>query len=544
MITEARINENRKSRYYREGLWTEKTILDVWEAQAAACWSDTYVTDSKGSSFTYGEVDESASKLAFWLIDQGIEPGDVVSFQMPTWAEFCIVYVACLKAGAVMHPLSIDRRRRSVVQNMNQVASRAYIGPTLFESTDFESLALDARHEVPSLRCLLFVDRLAPVQRGTALSAVLQDVGRTPGRPEVSSDDVACILSTSGSTGKPKAAMLTHNNILFSETSFIAGAGRTKQDVMYMPSPLNHATGFFHGLLSPMILGGRAVLQERFDVEEAVDLVNAERCTWSMGATPFIFDLLNELDRTGKKLESLELFLCGGAPVPGSLVQRAWKHGVLLCEVYGSTESCPHVYVPPANCLAWNGSWSGIPYPGIEVRVVDEHRNEVPRGTQGEEASRGPHQFVGYLGDPERTDKALDDEGWFYSGDLCYQDEQGRIRINGRKKEIIIRGGENISAVEVDHLVDGCPGIGDHAAIGMPDERLGEVVCLFAVSENGRCATLAEVRDYMRAQEAHEHLLPVRLEFVDEIPHTATGKTRRFLLVEELKRRMEREVRS
>ena len=108
---------------------------------------------------------------------------------------------------------------------------------------------------------------------------------------------------------------------------------------------------------------------------------------------------------------------------------------------------------------------------------------------------------------------------------------------------MIIRGGENISAVEVDHLVDGCPGIGDHAAIGMPDERLGEVVCLFAVSENGRCATLAEVRDYMRAQEAHEHLLPVRLECVDEIPHTATGKTRRFLLVEELKRRMEEETR-
>lgn len=538
MITGLKVNEARKQLYYDKGYWSTETIGDVWERQAARHAKCVYVQDDKGSRFTYGEVDDKASRLARWLVDEGIEPGDVVTFQMPTWAEFCIVYVACLKVGAVMHPLAIDRSRREVVFNMNLVSSRAFIGPTTFEGVDREERALEGAREVPTLQSLAFVDRLSPTRNGRSLSDILASCEPLDTQVRISSDDVACILSTSGSTGSPKAAMLTHNNILFSERSFVKGAGRSSADVMYMPSPLNHATGFFHGLLSPMILGGRAVLQERFIVHEAVDLLNDEGCTWSMGATPFIYDLMGELDRTGKTLKTLELFLCGGAPVPGALVRRAHDHGVLLAEVYGSTESCPHVYVPPEKCVEWNGAWSGIAYPGIEVRVVDEQRREVPRGVQGEEASRGPHQFVGYLNDPERTDKALDDEGWFYSGDLCYQDDEGRIRINGRKKEIIIRGGENISAVEVDHLVEGCPGIGDHATVGMPDERLGEVVCLFAVAAVGGGASLAEVQDYLREAGASEHMLPVRLEYVDEIPHTATGKTRRFMLVEELKRRM------
>ena len=306
-----------------------------------------------------------------------------------------------------------------------------------------------------------------------------------------------------------------------------------------MPSPLNHATGFFHGLISPMILGGRTVLQQDFNAEKAVALCNKEHVTWSMGATPFIYDILKYMEADGgEKTQSLNLFLCGGAPVPGSLVQCAWRHGILLCEIYGSTESCPHIFVPPANCLDWNGAWSGIPFPGIEVRVVDACNNDVPYGVQGEEISRGPHQFVGYLNDPERTDRQLDDEGWFSSGDLCYKDEEGRIRINGRKKEIIIRGGENICAYEIDSNLMECPGIGDHATIGMPDERLGERICTFATQTGDTAPTLAEVNAYLEANHVAKRLWPERLEFIDEIPKTATGKIKRHLLAAELERRM------
>ena len=317
------------------------------------------------------------------------------------------------------------------------------------------------------------------------------------------------------------------------------GLGRTADDVMYMPSPLNHATGFYHGLISPMILGGRTVLQEHFDAAKAFELCNREGVTWSMGATPFIYDILKYL--TAENLgsfDTLRLFICGGAPVPGSLVQCAYGHGILLCECYGSTESCPHAFVPPEHCLEWDGAWSGIPFPGIEVRVVDADHRDVAHGAQGEEISRGPHQFVGYLNDKERTDRALDDDGWFYSGDLCYMDEAGRIRINGRKKEIIIRGGENICANEIDENLMECPGIGDHATIGMPDERLGERICTFAVATGDERPALADITGFLAEHHVAKRLWPERIEYIDEIPKTATGKVKRHLLAAELAERM------
>lgn len=540
MITDLKINAERKQLYYEKGYWTDKTIGDVWADQVASHPERTYVTDDQGSSYTYGEIDDRASRLASWMTTEGVEPGDVVTFQVPIWAEFCIVYVACLKCGAVMHPVPPNFNDEDLVYNMNKVSARAFICPTEFHHCDFVEQAYAIKERIPSLKAIAFIDKKAPAPDGApCLSDICARFEPMTAPPPVSSDDVACILSTSGTTGRQKAVLFTHNNILFSERSFVKGLGRTVDDVMFMPSPLNHATGFYHGLISPMILGGRTVLQEHFDAARAFELCNREGVTWSMGATPFIYDILRHLEGNGlDAFDTLRLFVCGGAPVPSTLVQCAHAHGILLCECYGSTESCPHAFVPPERCLEWNGAWSGVPLPGIEVRVVDAERRGVPNGEQGEEISRGPHQFVGYLNDKERTDRALDDEGWFYSGDLCYMDEEGRIRINGRKKEIIIRGGENICANEIDENLMGCPGIGDHATIGMPDERLGERICTFAVATGETRPELAGITGFLADRHVAKRLWPERIEYIDAIPKTATGKVKRHLLAAELAERM------
>ena len=358
----------------------------------------------------------------------------------------------------------------------------------------------------------------------------------------VSADSVACILPTSGTTGKPKQSMLTHNNILFSERVFVEGLERTADDVMWMPAPLNHAVGFFHGLVAPMLLGGRSVLMQDFAVKDAIDLINAEGATWSMCSTPFIYDIVKYLDaHSDESLPTYVLHSCGGAPVPGALIDRAHNHDILLCEIFGSTESCPHVFVPPSKCVEWNGDWSGIPFPGIEVRYIDEQGNDVAPGVQGEHISRGPHQFVGYLNEPERTDRALTDDGWWFSGDLGYMDEDGRIRINGRRKEIIIRGGENLSAREIDDNLVGCPGVGESATIGMPDDRLGERICTFVAPLGDIVPTLESVTAYLEGEGVPKRLWPERIEIIDEIPVTATGKVKRFILAQILKERMEAE---
>lgn len=540
MITDLKINEERKRHYYEKGYWSEKTLGDIWGEQAAKFAEREYVSDNQGARYTYGQIDDKAGRLAAWLVDQGVQPGDVVTFQMPTWAEFCIIYVAALKAGAVMHPIPRNFNDADLVYNLNLVGTKAFICPTKLGKVDFEQQILSVRDQIPALGPIALVSKAAPKSSELpTLDEIFEAHEPLTERPDVTADDVACILSTSGTTGRQKAVLLTHNNMIFSETSFCKGARRTQEDVMFMASPLNHAVGFWHGLVSPMLLGGRSVLMQDFRPAEAIELMNAEGCTWSMGATPFIFDMLKCIEHdNGPQMKTLELFLCGGAPVPSRLVQCAHAHGVLLCEIYGSTESCPHVFVPPEKCMEWNGAWSGEPYPGIEVRIVDAEGNDVPDGEQGEEISRGPHQFVGYLNEPERTDRVLDDDGWFHSGDLAYKDENDRIRINGRKKEIIIRGGENICAREIDDDLIGCPGIGETATIGMPDERLGERICTFAVPVDGKRPELADVTAYLSGKHVAKRLWPERIEFIDRIPKTATGKVKRNLLADELASRM------
>jgi len=288
-----------------------------------------------------------------------------------------------------------------------------------------------------------------------------------------------------------------------------------------------------------MLTGAKVVLQQKYCCREAIDLMNLEACTYSMGATPFIYDILRDLETNGGAIPSLKFYLCGGAPVPGYMVQKAWDYGILLCEVYGSTESVPHVFVRPCDALRLNGTTSGKPLEGVEIRVVDENGADVPYGTAGEELSRGPNVFVGYLKNRGITDEVLDDDGWFHSGDLCVMDEDGNIRIIGRKKDMIVRGGENLNSNEINDNLEGCPGILDHTVIGMPDERLGERICAFVVVAKGfESLSLTDVTDYLKEHRISKRFWPERLEIIKRIPHTGSGKVKKYLLREELLKRM------
>ena len=544
MITDLKINKEARKRYYEEGWWTGDTIADVWHASAEAAGDKVFVVDDQGGRFTYRQCDEMSDKVAAWLVSVGVEAGDVVTVQLPTWAEFVPVMIGIWKAGAVIHPVARNYSAGDLSFVMNKVGSRAFVCPVRHHTTDHEQLALDLLDAVPTLERarILLLRKHGPEKTGEL--ACFEELLAAPAAPvklpDAGSDDVACILSTSGTTGKPKQALLTHNNILFSERTFLSGLGRTDADVMFMPSPLNHATGLFHGIISPMLLRGMTVLQQDFQRDAAVDLINEYGITWSMGATPFIYDILHSLIERSLSVPTLKLFVCGGAPLPRDLVKCAHIHGISLCECYGSTESCPHAYVPPEHCLDWKGAWSGVALPGVEIRIVDDERRDVPCGTMGEEASRGPNVFVGYLNDPEQTEASLDDEGWFYSGDLAIADAEGRIHICGRKKEIIVRGGENISTREVDNAVMSWGDIVDSAVVGAPDERMGERICLFAVAAPGldHAPRLDDLLEHLRAKGVSKRLWPERLELIDEIPRTPTGKVQRYLLTRELKARM------
>ncbi len=543
MFEEIKINPQQKQKYLEKGYWSGKTLLDCWEEAVENYPDREYVADDRGFRYTYRQMDKAASKIAAYLLEKGIKPRDVVSFQLPIWSEFVLIIVACYKVGAVAHPIAMSYEEKELVRSMNTTESKAYFGPTYFYKTDYESRILAVKDQIPSLKAIVLAD-YAKEKRSSlpVLNEILEEyepLEKGQQNYGLTGQDIAAILCTSGTTGGTKGVLLTHDNIRYSEETFNRELKLTKEDIMFMPAPLHHATGFHHGVIAPMLIGAKVILQQKYRCHEAIELMNREKCTYSMGATPFIYDILRELENRKGQLPYLKFYLCGGAPVPGYMVQKAWKFHILLCEVYGSTESVPHVFVRPWEALNLNGTTSGRAVEGVEVKVVDDDGREVPRGVSGEELSRGPNVFIGYLKDRRITDETLDDDGWFHSGDLCVMDENDNIHIIGRKKDMIVRGGENLNSNEINDNLEGCPGMGDHTIIGMPDERLGERICAFAVPLPGyEALSLENVVDYLREKQVPKRFWPERLELIDRIPHTGSGKVKKHLLQEELKKRM------
>lgn len=540
MKMETKINPERKKEYIARGYWGTRTLLDHWNESVRRFRDREYVCDDRGNRLTYGQTDQEAGRLASYLQENGVGPGDVVAIELPNWTAYCVAYVAVLRLGAVMHLISRNTDQAELQNLLLRAEVRALICPTSFRGLDYEALLPDLWQHTPTLQCVVLVDEDAPARSGHAtLRKILERFPDNGVRMTGKADDVTALLNTSGTTGAPKIVMITHNNILFSELEFNRALGIGEEDVMFMPAPLHHATGFHHGLIAPMLAGARVVLQQRFEGRAAVELIRRERCTYSMGATPFVYDILREMEEGNIALPSMRFFLCGGAHVPRSLIARGSALHLPICEVYGSTESPPHAFVRVEEVEKLAGTTSGRPIRGVEIRLVDEQGADVPPGVKGEEWSRGPNVFVGYLGDREATDRVLNDEGWFASGDVCTGDGRGNIRVVGRKKEILIRGGENLSIHRINETLEGCPGIVDRAIVGKPDPRFGERICACVVPEEGKTITLQDILDYVSANKVPKYLWPESVEIVDEIPRTESGKIRCYLLIQRFRRREE-----
>ncbi|OOM10530.1 medium-chain fatty-acid--CoA ligase [Clostridium saccharobutylicum] len=540
MLGEVKINDNQKNIYEEMGYWGKKTLIDYWNECVEKHGNREYIVDDIGNRYTYKEVDEKAGAIASYFVEIGIKPLDVISFQLPVWSEFIFLTVACMKLGAIINPIGMCYNSEEVWKLLNQTESKLYICPTLYHNTNYEEVISSIKKNAKKLETIILVDKLKEKKGDyNVLSEILLKYSPLKYNINVDSNDIAAVLYTSGTCGGTKGVMLTHNNIIFSESNFNNELKLTKEDIIFMPAPLNHGTGFHHGIIAPMLLGAKVVLQSKFKSKEAINLMNSEKCTYSMGSTPFIYDILKVMEQENVRLNSLKFYLCGGAMILRDMIRKAYEYGIKLCEVYGATESVPHVFVRPDEAIELMGCTSGQAMKGVEVRIVDEHRKEVPAGTIGEEASRGPNVFVGYINDKTSTYKALDDDGWFYSGDFCVMDESGNITVVGRKKDIIIRGGENLNSNDISSYIAKFPAIQDQAVIGMPDERLGERICAYVVLKEGiESLDLNRILKYMEEKKVPKRYWPERLEIIKEIPRTDSGKVKKNILLEDLKIRM------
>ncbi len=536
-------NEQRRAAYRQQGLWGDASLADYWQQTARAMPDKIAVVDNHGASYNYSALDHAASCLANWMLAKGIESGDRIAFQLPGWCEFTVIYLACLKIGAVSVPLLPSWREAELVWVLNKCQAKMFFAPTLFKQTRPVDLILPLQNQLPQLQQIVGVDKLAPATSSLSLSQIIAD--NTPLTTAITThgDELAAVLFTSGTEGLPKGVMLTHNNILASERAYCARLNLTWQDVFMMPAPLGHATGFLHGVTAPFLIGARSVLLDIFTPDACLALLEQQRCTCMLGATPFVYDLLNVLEKQPADLSALRFFLCGGTTIPKKVARECQQLGIKLLSVYGSTESSPHAVVNLDDPLSRFMHTDGYAAAGVEIKVVDDARKTLPPGCEGEEASRGPNVFMGYFDEPELTARTLDEEGWYYSGDLCRMDEAGYIKITGRKKDIIVRGGENISSREVEDILLQHPKIHDACVVAMPDERLGERSCAYVVLKAPHHSlSLEEVVAFFSRKRVAKYKYPEHIVVIEKLPRTASGKIQKFLLRKDIMRRLTQDV--
>jgi cyclohexanecarboxylate-CoA ligase len=541
MAFEIWLPEARRELMARNGLWRDRLPIDDLDdtvsrhpnRTAFVGWNSARQQEVR---LTFGELADRAGRIALGLIDLGIDKGDVVAFQLPNWWEFTALFYACNRIGAVANPLMPIFRARELRFMLGFAEAKALVIPSVWRGFDHVAMLRELRPELPKLRHVLAVggegdasfervllDRPAPTAADKARLAALR----------MAPTDLAQLVYTSGTSGEPKAVMHIANTILASAQGFIDDIPLNSEDVLFMGSPYAHQTGFLYGMLMPMRLGAKAVALDFWQAKDGAALMEREGATFSMGATPFLADMVNlEPGLRAKAAKTLRTWVCAGAPIPRVLVQRAKAEmnlDVLSC--WGMSENGGLTITRKADPQSKVFETDGRAWPGNETRVVDDERRPVAPDTVGNLQARGITHFVGYLKKPELN--GTDADGWFDTGDLARQDKDGYIRIVGRTKDIIIRGGENIPVAEIEDTIYRHPRIGECAVVAMPDERLGERACAFVITKDGGAMTLAELTAFLGEAGMAKPYWPERLEVVAEMPRTPSGKIQKFRLREE-----------
>jgi acyl-CoA synthetase len=536
------LNEARKAQYRRQGYWGDASLADYWQWAVRTAPDKRAVSDWQGSHYTYAEMDEQSSRLASALKEYGVKPGDRVALQLPGWSEFTLIFLACLKVGAVTVPLLPTYRETESRYILNKCGVSVLFVAAEFKNYNLLEIIRGLRDELPQLKHVVAVAKKPLDGPEVKLDQLLKDYPPLAEPTPAGADELAVVLFTSGTEGMPKGVMLTHNNLIASERSYCASLNLTYRDTMLMPAPLAHASGFMHGVVAPFVMVGHSVLLDIFTPEACLQLLEQEKCTAIAGPTPFVSDLLCLLQKAPHDISSLRFFLCGGTTVPRSMVKACLQQGFKVISVYGATESAPHTMVRLEDPVERVINTDGKAVTGVEVRVVDPCHQTVPCDTEGEEASRGPSVFVGYFDEPEMSAKALDEEGWYYSGDLCRMDNQGYIRITGRKKDIIVRGGENISSREVEDILLQHPNVKEAGIVAMPDQRLGERACAYLVLRDPQQPfSFDDMVAFFSSKRVAKYKYPERLELMSSLPRTASGKIVKYLLRKDIVNKLQKE---
>jgi cyclohexanecarboxylate-CoA ligase len=478
-----------------------------------------------GGSATFSQLANDANALAAGLEGLGLKSGDVVSYQLPNWYETAVLFLAIMRVGAIANPIVPIYRKKEVSFIVQEAGAKFLFVPETYRGFDHLTLALE-----------LNITGLTVVTcRGAGPEADYRDLlsrqpGKAPKGAPSGSEEEAAIIYTSGTTANPKGVRHSQRTLMAGALTLLRTGELTEWDVGYVVTPLTHVAGLVYGCLMPQLVGTRACLVDAWDAREAVKLIEQERCTTSFGATPILRGILEAASETGRDISSIRFARCGGSDVPPGLIKDARERGIDSFRSYGSSEmmTISGRIKDPAN--------KGIDTDGrihddifARVAALDDDLKALPDGLVGEIQIKSDRMFLGY------KDVALDadsftSDGWFKTGDLGSTDGEGFITIAGRRKDIIVRKGENISAKEVEDALYHHPLIKQIAVVGLPDDERGEIVTAVCVPKPGEKPTVADLRAHLDSVGIARQKYPERIELIDTMPMTPSGKIQKAVL--------------
>lgn len=529
MIKPTHWDENRAKRYHASGEWAGQTLAQRFEEARRKGPAVAAVINNIVMSFE--SLEATAAAFGTSLLERGVQKGDVVSMQLPNWWEAAVVTLACSRIGAVLNPLQMIYRQSEIRFIMRQCGSKALIVPNEFRGTSYASIANEVAAEIQ-------LEVTVIIARGAAKHSFENLLNAPPSAlATVSPNDVFLLLYTSGTTAAPKGVLHTHNTLMRSAEDLAVLFEVGDRDRVFMASPVTHITGLLLGFVMPWTRGAGTVLLDNWDPETALDLIVKHGCSFTGGAPPFIRGLIDSVQKRGMRPDQVPLVRgpCGGADVAPSLIRDA-AHvlGARFTRIYGSTEGVTVTGSKSSDPFEYAAETDGLPLPGHEIIIVNERGEPARPGETGEVLVRGPSNFVGYFDAALNADSFTADS-FFRMEDLAQWDENGCIRIQGRKKDIIIRNGENIAAKEVEDLLLTNPLVKDVALVGVPDRDTGERACAYVVPTKGSKPTLDDLCRTLGQAQIAKQKYPEYIVLVDALPKTASGKVQKFKLREDAK---------